>query len=137
MSGLTVNDTTQRHTAQIIFGNDPSPQNKFVYTDLSEIFPGYTFDAGKSTYRGEVTGEGGYVYAEPGMHTDVALLDIESMHPTSLILLDMFGPYTKNFAELVDARLAIKHKNYQEARETIRGILKKYISSDEAATAIS
>ena len=27
LSGLTVNDTTQRHTAKIIFGNDKNPQN--------------------------------------------------------------------------------------------------------------
>jgi hypothetical protein len=36
LSGLTVNDTTQRHTAKIIFGNDKNPQQYFVYTDLSE-----------------------------------------------------------------------------------------------------
>ena len=30
-------------------------------------FPGYKYDAGKSTYRGFETGEGGYVYAEPGL----------------------------------------------------------------------
>ena len=58
LSGLTVNDTTQRHTAKIIFGDDPRPQEKFVYTDLSLIFPGYVFDHGKSTYKDIVTGEG-------------------------------------------------------------------------------
>lgn len=40
LSGLTVNDTTQRHTARIIFGKDKNPQAKFVYTDLSKEFPG-------------------------------------------------------------------------------------------------
>jgi energy-coupling factor transporter ATP-binding protein EcfA2 len=48
LSGLTVNDTTQRHTAQIIFGKDKNPQKSFVYTDLSKEFPGYKFDAGQS-----------------------------------------------------------------------------------------
>ena len=84
LSGLTVNDTTQRHAAKIIFDEDKNPQNLFVYTDLSEEFNGYKFDAGKSEYRGEDPGEGGYVYAEPGIYKKVALLDIASMHPTQL-----------------------------------------------------
>ena len=133
LSGLTVNDTTQRHTAQIIFGNDPRPQEKFVYTDLNDIFPGYVFDAGKSTYRGVVTGEGGYVYAEPGMYGNVAVLDVTSMHPTSLILLDLFGPYTQNFADLVEARVAIKDKNYDIAKDALGGVLAKYLTSEEGA----
>ena len=44
----------------------PRPQDKFVYTDLSEMFRRYKFENGKSTYMGIETGEGGYVYAEPG-----------------------------------------------------------------------
>ena len=28
LSGLSVNDTTQNHTAKIIFGNDPNPQKQ-------------------------------------------------------------------------------------------------------------
>ncbi len=39
LSGLTVNDTTQNHTARIIFGMDKRPAKKFVYTDLSKEFP--------------------------------------------------------------------------------------------------
>ena len=42
---------------------------------LLPYFPGYKFEKGVSTYRGEEVGEGGYVYAEPGMHGNVALLD--------------------------------------------------------------
>lgn len=137
LSGLTVNDTTQMHTAKIIFGTDRKPQEKFIYTDLNDIYPGYTFDHGISTYRGEEVGEGGYVYAEPGMYSNVALLDIESMHPTSLILLDMFGPYTQNFAELVEARLAIKHKNYDLVKDMLGGVLEKYLSTDENADSLS
>ena len=34
------------------------------------------------TYKGEEVGEGGYVYAEPGIYTNVALFDVASMHPT-------------------------------------------------------
>ena len=133
ISGLNVNDTTQMHTAKIIFGNDPKPQSKFVYTDLSEMFPGYTFEAGHSMYRGEDPGEGGYVYAEPGMYTDVALLDIASMHPNSLINLNAFGPYTENFKQLLDARLAIKHRDFDAARTMLGGALAPYLESDDQA----
>ena len=92
LSGLPVNSTTQQHTARIVFGKEKKPQEVFVYTNLSEMFPGYKYEAGVSTYRGETTGEGGYVYAEPGMYTNVAVLDVASMHPTSIEQLDMFGP---------------------------------------------
>lgn len=133
ISGLTVNDTTQQHTAKIIFGNDLKPQSKFVYTDLSEMFPGYKFEAGHSSYRGEDPGEGGYVYSEPGMYTDVALLDIASMHPNSLIQLNAFGPYTDNFKQLLDARLAIKHKNFELAKQMLGGALAPYLESEDQA----
>ena len=137
LSGLTPNDTTQQHTAQIIFGKDQTPQTKFKYTDLSEMFKGYTFDHGKSEYRGEDPGEGGYVYAEPGMYQNVALLDVASMHPTSLIEMDMFGPYTKNFKQLLDARLAIKHKEFDNAKKMLNGALAKYLTSEEQAADLS
>lgn len=137
LSGLTVNDTTQRHTAKIIFGNDEKPQDKFKYTDLSEEFPGYIFDHGESVYKNEVTGEGGYVYAEPGMYENVALLDVASMHPTSLILLDLFGVYTDNFKQLLDARIAIKHKNYNTAKKMLGGILAKYLETEDDSAALS
>jgi len=137
LSGLSINDTTQMHTAKIIFGNDKRPQDKFKYTDLSIMFPGYKFDFGKSFYKGEETGEGGYIEAVPGMYINVALLDIASMHPTSLIEMDMFGPYTKNFKQLLDARIAIKHKNYDEAKTMLNGILAKYLTSEEASEDLS
>lgn len=137
LSGLTINDTTQMHTAKIIFGDDPKPQDKFIYTDLSEMFQGYTFKAGKSIYKGEEVGEGGYVYSEPGMYGDVALLDVASMHPTSLIAMNMFGPYTKNFKALLDARLAIKHKDYISAKKMLNGVFEKYLESEDQAEALS
>ena len=123
LSGLTVNDSTQRHTAKIIFGQDKYPQKKFVYTDLSEEFPGYTFDYGKSVYRGEEVGEGGYVYSEPGMYQNVGLYDISSQHPTTGEILNMFGPYTKNYVMLKDARLEIKHDNIDKGKKILAKIL--------------
>lgn len=113
LSGLTVNDTTNQHTCALVFGKDRRPdKSKFVYTDLSTIFPGYTFDKFKgSSYRGEDPGEGGYVYSEPGYYENVALLDVASMHPTSIEQLNLFGPYTERYSELKQARVAIKHKD--------------------------
>ena len=137
LSGLSVNDTTQNHTAKIIFGNDPRPQSKFIYTDLSEMFPGYKFEHGKSEYRGEDPKEGGYVYAEPGMYSNVALLDVASMHPNSLINMNMFGPYTKNYKDLMDARLAIKHKEFDRAKNMLGGILGKYLKNEADADDLS
>jgi hypothetical protein len=137
LSGLTVNDTTQMHTAKIIFGNDPKPQERFTYTDLSEMFPGYKFQDGKSFYRGEDPGEGGYVYAEPGIYSNVALLDVASMHPTSIVELDLFGVYTKKYSDILCARIAIKHKKYDEARSMMGGILDKYLTSPKESDALS
>jgi hypothetical protein len=137
LSGLTVNDTTQKHTARILFGNERNPQQHFVYTDLSKEFPGYEFDLGVSTYKGEVTGEGGYVYAEPGIYDDVALLDIASMHPTTIERLNLFGDYTPKFSELKEARLAIKRGDFRVARNLLNGRLKPYLNDESAAEALS
>jgi hypothetical protein len=137
LSGLSVNDTTQKHTAKIIFGDDKNPQASFVYTELSKDFPGYVYDMGKSTYRGEVVGEGGYVYAEPGMYQNVALLDVASMHPTSIIQLNLFGKYTPNFAALKEARLAIKHRDFDIARKMLGGRLAPHLTDEAQADALS
>ncbi|AWN05923.1 DNA primase/polymerase [Streptomyces phage CricKo] len=126
MSGLTVNHSTRQHAIRIMFGDDKKPQSKFVYTDLSEMFPGYKFDpyvkGDKSTYKGEPVGEGGYVYAEPGMYENVALLDIASMHPTSIEELNLFGPYTEKFSRLKAGRLALKNGDYKEFDRILPGV---------------
>ena len=137
LSGLTVNDTTNKHTTKIIFGNDKNPQSSFVYTDLSTMFPGYQFDHGVSTYRGEKTGEGGYVYAEPGAYKKVALLDVESMHPTSIEQLNLFGKYTEKFSEIKRARLAIKHGDFKMASSMMGGKLAKYLNDKADAKNLS
>ena len=137
LSGLTVNDTTQKHTAKIIFGDDRNPQRSFVYTHLNKDFPGYEYDRGKSTYRDEVTGEGGYVYAEPGMYDDVALLDVASMHPTSIVQLDLFGEYTPNFKGLLDARMAIKHRDFATAKKMLGGKLAPFLQNENEADALA
>lgn len=135
LSGLTVNDTTNQHSTKIIFGNERHPQDKFIYTDLSEMFPGYKFDHGKSYYRGEEPGEGGYVYSNPGMYTDVALLDIASMHPSSIEALNLFGPYTKRFSDIKQARIDVKHKDYAEAKKVLNGQLAPFVEELENGSA--
>ena len=138
LSGLTVNHSTRTHVMRILFGDDRNPQRKFKYTDLSEMFPGYEFDefakVDKSTYRGEVVGEGGYVYAEPGMYENVALLDIASMHPTSIEELNLFGPYTAKFSAIKEARISIKHGDFDYAKKLLEGKLAPHIDEiiDEA-----
>lgn len=132
LSGLPVNDTTQKHTARIIFGDDRNPQAKFLYSDLSKEFPGYEYSGGKSTYRGEEPGEGGYVYSEPGYYENVAVLDVASMHPTSIVQLGLFGEYTPNFDALKEARLAIKHGELDRAKGLLNGKLAPYLESQES-----
>jgi hypothetical protein len=130
LSGLSVNDTTNNHTAKIIFEDDKYPQKKFEYKNLAEEFPGYEFELGKSSYKGEDPGEGGYVYAEPGMYENVALLDIVSMHPTTIEILNLFGPYTQKFSDLKNARVAIKEGEFDLARKMLDGRLAKFLSPE-------
>jgi len=133
LSGLSPNHSTQQHTARIIFGNEKKPQREFLYTDLSEMFPGYQYDFGRSTYREEEVGEGGYVYAEPGVYKNVALLDVASMHPASIELLNLFGPYTHKFSELKAARISIKRRAFDEARRMLDGRLAPFLENEEQA----
>ena len=132
LSGLSMNATTNQHTTAIIFEGHPKSvtDKELVYTDLSKEFPGYTFEFGKSSYRGEDPGEGGYVYAEPGIYKNVGLLDVESMHPTSIIELNMFGKYTKNFRALVDGRLACKHDDIETLRNMFDGKLQDILNEE-------
>ena len=114
------------------------PQEFDRYTAFDKkkrpIFPGYKFENGKSIYRGEEVGEGGYVYAEPGMYGNIALLDIASMHPSSIIAEELFGPeFTKRFEEIKEARVAIKHKDFDRARKMLNGALAKYLTDENAA----
>ena len=142
LAGGIVNDSTNSLTAKIIFGNDKHPQDQFVWRNLAEpcddkpYFPGYTFEKGKSTYRDEDPGEGGYVYSEPGMYKDVALLDVESMHPSSAILEGIFGPiYTDRYAELKATRIAVKHWDVDILKQAFNGevwkIMEEFDISEE------
>ena len=152
LSGLTVNHTTNSHSARIIFGTEKKPQAEFVYTDLATIFPGYKFGFEKfegpngktvtkkvSSYRDvKEVGEGGYVSARPGMYENVWVFDVASMHPSSAIALNLFGDrYTKTFADLVAVRKHIKHGELKEAGELFDGKLKPYLKDPKQAKRLS
>lgn len=95
---------------------------------LLPYFPGYKYEGGVSTYQGEEVGEGGYVYAEPGIYVDVALLDIASMHPHSTIMEVLFGvKYTKRFYDIVYGRVNIKHEDWEAVNNMLDGKLTKYV----------
>ena len=101
---------------------------------VEPFFPGYTFDHGRSLYWGEEVGEGGYVYAEPGMYRDIALLDIASMHPSSIMAERLFGDiYTARFGDILAARLAIKHGEFEKAEKMLDGKLAPYLKDKDAA----
>ena len=110
LAGMSVNTKTNDLTAQIIFGADKK-HTQLVYTHMDtgeqelppgvegskEInsFPGYEFKDGKNMFRGVDLGRGGWVYGDPGIYLNVALLDIASMHPNSAVALMFFGKHTE------------------------------------------
>ena len=161
IAGLTVNDTTNTLTTRIIFGKERHP--KLVYTDLAtgeqdaltevepdilvsqniiNAFPGYEWTKGDdgrmhNMFRGTDLGLGGYVYAEPGMYWNVALLDVASLHPHSAVAMNYFGEYTKNFNDLIDVRIYVKHKEYDKAKKLFGGKLAKYLDDPAQAKALA
>ena len=153
IAGGTTNDTTNSLTTKIIFGKERHPD--LVYTDLatgdstdgthkdSNKFKGYEFvysDKDKkyhNMYRGEDVGKGGNIKSYPGIYHDVALLDVESLHPHSAIEMNIFGKYTKNFKAILDARLAIKHGDYDRAKNLFDGRLAKYLDDPEQADSLA
>lgn len=158
LAGMTVNDTTNSLTTRFIFEGNRKPQSQFNYRDMGKtpkgwcadldgytlfdkdnrpIFPGYKFEGGKSFYRDEEVGEGGYVYSNPGIYTNVALLDIASMHPSSIVAERLFGSYTDRFSDILDARIAIKHKDFDKARKMLGGKLAPYLKNEEDAAALA
>lgn len=123
-------------TEDMVLYDHLGDENFTLYNkDGKPVFPGYTFEGGKSIYRGEEVGEGGYVYAEPGMYSNIALLDIASMHPSSIVAEELFGPeYTKRFNDILQARIAIKHKEFDKAKKMLNGALAKYLTDEAAAS---
>lgn len=157
LADMTVNDTTNRLTTEIIFGDCPNPQDYFNYRDLSKpvielpteqynflkkhfpdmlgfddksllpYFPGYEFKNGQSLYKDQVASEGGFVCTTPGIWYNVGLLDIASMHPTSMLCEYLFGKYTESLWDLVQGRIDIKHADVEVLNILFDGKLMKYI----------
>lgn len=95
---------------------------------LLPYFEGYKFEAGKSIYKGVEVGEGGRVSAIPGMWSNVALLDVTSMHPHSAMAEVLFGAkFTRRFREIVYGRVHIKHEAWEEVNQILDGKLTPYI----------
>lgn len=128
------------------------PLGKPVLDYINE-FPGYRFDPKgipiedyiskptskipKSIFMGEEPSEGGYVYAVPGMYSNVICLDVAGMHPESVIRLNKLGPATAKYKEIRDARLAIKHKDFETAKKMLDGKLAKYLENEADADSLS
>ena len=110
---------------------------------MINAFPGYEFvyfeddKQFHNMYRGVDLGKGGYVYAEPDIWGDVALLDVQSMHPNSAVNLNIFGEYTQHFKDLLDARVAIKQGNFDKARNLMGGKLIPYLKDESQADALA
>lgn len=95
---------------------------------LLPYFPGYKYEFGKSTYRGEDVGEGGWVKATVGCHVNVALLDVVSMHPHSTIAECLFGvEFTRAFYDIVYGRVNIKHEAWDKVNNMLNGKLTPYV----------
>jgi len=58
---------------------------------------------------------------------------VASMHPPSIIQLNLFGPYTKRFEEIVRARLAIKNGDTEKARTLLNGQLAEFLEDPAEA----
>ena len=154
LSGLTVNDTNRAHITQILVGKNKHPNH--LYTDLAtgtvynsdgtvsdydpgviNKFPGYKLEWGDdkkrhNMYRGTDVGFGGYVYAVEGYWQNVALLDVNSMHPTSTIILRKFGDATDIYKEIRDARFAVKNGEFDKAASMLDGKLAPYLNEEDA-----
>ena len=102
-------------------------------------FPGYKLEYWETDkkwhniYRGEDIGMGGYIRSYPGIYGNVALLDIQSLHPNSIRAMNCFGEDTKNFTDILDARVAIKHKDFDTARKMMGGKLKPFLEDESTA----
>lgn len=133
--------------AKYLDGSPASHENDFI-----QAFPGYEFNkygfkkedykdgictTMKSRFMGEDPSEGGYVMSEPGIYYNVWCFDVSGMHPASLIALNKLGEYTKIYKEIRDARLYIKHRDYESAGKLLDGILKPYLTNPKDAKKLS
>ncbi len=154
---MSVNDTTNTLTKAFIFGGDRHPD--LVYTDLKtgrsdyadgtevkcsvpNAFPQYEYKLGHNLFHrkdGQTidVGRGGYVFANPGVYGNAITLDVASMHPHSITAMNVFGKYTERFADLLQARIFIKHGDYDKAKKMFGGALSPYLGNKDDAKVVS
>ena len=155
LAGKSVNTPTNSLTTTIILGQDKKVDFNMVdmatgvaekpewqREDIITSFPGYTWERGDdgrmhNMYRGTDLGTGGYVYAEPGMYQNVALLDVASLHPHSILAMNSFGKHTQNYADILKTRILIKHHDFDAAKQLFGGKLAKYLDDPDAADQLS
>ena len=109
--------------------------------ETNNAFPGYQYISALESedhkahnmFHGVDVGFGGFVFSKPGIYYNVKCYDVSGMHPASIIALNCFGEHTKTFKELVDIRQAIKHKNFDQARGMLGGVLKDYLDDESKA----
>lgn len=121
-------------------------------SEYLNAFPGYEFSpygidperytvappvTGKSIYMGEDPSEGGYVFADPGIHYMVKTYDVGGLHPASILALNKFGEYTQRYRDIRDARIAIKHHEYDKAKTMLDGKLAPYLTDEKDADQLS
>ena len=107
------------------------------HKSLLPYFPSYIYEHGKSIYLGEEVGEGGLVRATVGYHGRSKTFDVASEHPHSAMAEFIFGKYTRVFRDLIHARVAIKHKDYEAAGKLFGGKLQKYLTNPDDAKALA
>lgn len=140
-------ETKPEMMSQLHYGWKYENEDEAPYDQVSLLpyFPDYKFENGKSTYRGFEVGEGGFVFSNPWMYGDVALLDVVSMHPTSTICEVLFGvEFTTRYKEIVEGRVNIKHEAWDIVNAILDGKLTPYIqkvlngemTSDDLANAL-
>lgn len=110
-----------------------------MLNEIINAFPGYQYiefgedNKPHNMYRGTDLGFGGYIRSNPGIYGNVALLDIVSLHPHSIIAMNCFGDYTQHFKELLDARVAIKNGDFETARSMLCGKLAPFLEDESQA----
>ena len=108
--------------------------------EIINLFPGYEYikfgedNKPHNMYRGTDLGFGGYIISNPGIYGNVALLDIVSLHPHSILAMNCFGEYTQRFKELLDARVAIKNGDFDTARTMLDGKLAPFLEDESQAS---
>lgn len=110
---------------------------------LLPYFEGYTFikdekhPKGYSLYKGYEVGEGGFVWADPGLYWNVWTFDVASMHPHSMMAEYLFGIYTYKLRDIIRARIAIKHKDYELAKSYLDGALAPFLQDKNDAKSVA